>query len=81
MDKTKYMTVATTQGDVSVPRLGSLQKVYDSKYLGSMMVSSHADLVLNRVAAVSQGLHISLNLSLDPAVWKRVMVTDQGDDF
>jgi len=42
MDKTKYMTVATTQGDVSVPGLGSLQQVDDFKYLGSMMASSQA---------------------------------------
>jgi len=46
MDKTKYIIVATTQGDVSVPGLGSLQQVDDFKYLGSMMISSQADIVV-----------------------------------
>jgi len=78
MDKTKYMTVATTQGDVSVPGLSSLQQVDDFKYLGSIMASSQAviaiwksdeeNLVLNGVATASQGRHISFNLSFDPAV-------------
>jgi len=48
MDKTNYMTVATSQGDVSVPGLGSLQQVDDFKYLGSMMGSSQADIAIRR---------------------------------
>jgi len=41
MDKTKYMymTVETTQVDVSVPGLSYLEQVDDFKYLGSMMAS------------------------------------------
>jgi len=48
MDKTKYMTFATMQGDVGVPGLGSLQQVDDLKYLGSNMASSQADIANRR---------------------------------
>jgi len=48
MDKTKYMTVATMQSDVSVPGLGSLQQIDDFKNLGSIMASSQAHIAIRR---------------------------------
>jgi len=47
MDKTTYMTVATTQF-VRSQAFGSLQQVDDFKYLESMMAASQADIVIYR---------------------------------